>query len=353
MTEAYQQVIEVLEHRYYGEPVKNAQLITHAINHAAFTEVWLSHAIASDASTQELAVTLILAAWHHLSCLEVLIHYWQVEEQEVIVLESDFHLQLAPFVDLFPFDLYNELHTSEPKVSSLSIEMPKLMTLWRKISQCQTSVSAMAADETLRLAKLSTDVQWLSYMPRILQNNFSKAGVYGITSSSEKQTDIRDCGQYICALPQKDVIFASFERQVAAITYQRLIHAEPLVILRYLPSEQFKWHCDFITSTNQHAVDELKMFGQRVYTSISYLNDDFTGGETEFKFWHRQIKPLQGLVLSFSNCDQQGQVDKNSAHRGCPVLTGTKFVATSWYRSKRLWHREALMTPMAENGTKR
>jgi prolyl 4-hydroxylase len=353
MTAAYQQIIEVLERRYYGEPISHQQLLLHAMHHAAFTEVWLSHAIASDASKQELAVVLALTTWHQLPGIALLQQYWKPEESLSSLFKADFLAQLQPVAHLLPEDIrqgFTLLHTS---LAPLPTDWLALISLWGKICQCQRDTNTVPVANGVQLQPLPTAVKWLTHLPAALKSDFSRAGVYGVTSSDEHQQAIRDCGQFICPLPQTDVIFASFERQVAATTGQRLIHAEPLVILRYQPGEQFKWHCDFISSTHQQAQEELKMFGQRVYTSISYLNDDFTGGETEFKFWQRQIKPQQGMVLSFSNINEQGQVDKNSTHRGCPVLAGTKFVATSWYRSQRLWHREALMTAIVENETKR
>lgn len=353
MTAAYQQIIGVLERRYYGETVSHQQLISHAILNAQFAEVWLSHAIASDASTQELAIVLTLAAWHQLPSYALLKQYWNPDYHLSVALRADFLIQLHPVVDLFPQEIRQGLTLLYTSLATLPTAWLELLSLWEKIIRCQSCHDTATVGNELQLQPLPTDVKWLAHLAKVLPSNFSRAGVYGLSSSSEQQKDIRDCGQYICPLPQQDAIFASFERQVAATTGQRLIHAEPLVILRYQSGEQFKWHCDFISSTHQQAQVELEMFGQRVYTAISYLNDDFTGGETEFKFWKRQIKPEQGMVLSFSNINPQGQVDKSSIHRGCPVLSGTKFVATSWYRSQRLWHREGLMTAIAENETKR
>jgi hypothetical protein len=353
MTTAYQQIIEVLERRYYGEPVSHQQLLSHAIQHAPFTELWLSHAIASNASKQELAVVLTLAAWQQLPGFSLLQQYWEPDNHLSFGLRADFLTQLQPVATLLPQDIRQGLTLLHASLATLPTVWLELISLWGKIIQCQSVLDTTTIGNAVQLQPLPTDAKWLEHLPKILQSHFSRAGVYGLSSSSEQHQDIRDCGQYICPLPQQNVIFASFERQVAATTGQRLIHAEPLVILRYQPGEQFKWHCDFISSTHQQAQEELKMFGQRVYTSISYLNDNFTGGETEFKFWQRQIKPQQGMVLSFANITPLGQVDKNSTHRGCPVLSGTKFVATSWYRSQRLWHREGLLTSIAENETKR
>ena len=72
MSEVYQQIIEVLERRYYEQPVPPSQLLLHAKGSAGFTQYWLSHAIASAASPQELAVVVALAASHQLPSLALL-----------------------------------------------------------------------------------------------------------------------------------------------------------------------------------------------------------------------------------------------------------------------------------------
>jgi hypothetical protein len=61
----------------------------------------------------------------------------------------------------------------------------------------------------------------------------------------------------------------------------------------------------------------------RILTWILYLNDVEEGGETEFLYYHKRIKPKAGrLVLwptSFTH-----------THRGNPPLSGEKYILTSW-----------------------
>ena len=61
----------------------------------------------------------------------------------------------------------------------------------------------------------------------------------------------------------------------------------------------------------------------RAMAWMIYLNDDFEGGETEFKFQkHREIPEAGKLVLwpaSFTH-----------THRGGMMMSGTKYIATGW-----------------------
>ena len=55
-----------------------------------------------------------------------------------------------------------------------------------------------------------------------------------------------------------------------------------------------------------------------------YLNDNFDGGETEFLYYHRRIKPETGTLLLWP-------AGLTHAHRGGLVLEGTKYVITGWF----------------------
>lgn len=84
---------------------------------------------------------------------------------------------------------------------------------------------------------------------------------------------------------------------------------------RYEPGQYFDWHFDAAYKTSE-------------LTFMVYLNDDFTGGTTDFHFGERfrdddpiiQAKPEKGMALLFVH---------NVLHRGAPVLTGKKYVMRS------------------------
>jgi prolyl 4-hydroxylase len=123
--------------------------------------------------------------------------------------------------------------------------------------------------------------------------------------------------------------------------YTDLAYAEPMIIYRYTQGQQYKWHYDFITPSNENAKKELNFFGQRKRTRIINLNDRFEGGETTFKDWDISIKAKQGQVIKFNNMIGN-RVDKNSVHSGKPILLGEKWICTLWMREKPFWLRESI-----------
>jgi hypothetical protein len=73
------------------------------------------------------------------------------------------------------------------------------------------------------------------------------------------------------------------------------------------------WHCE--DSSPSHTT--------RILTYIIFLNDDFTGGETEFLHKNMRITPKKGTLAIFP-------ANYTHTHRGNPPLTGEKYIMTSW-----------------------
>jgi len=83
-------------------------------------------------------------------------------------------------------------------------------------------------------------------------------------------------------------------------------------LAKYHRGDSFRWHCDdWIWSNDVPSA-------RRVLTAITYLNDNFTGGETEFSCG-KLIKPVSGKTLLFPSFWCFG-------HRGLPVESGEKHI---------------------------
>jgi hypothetical protein len=62
----------------------------------------------------------------------------------------------------------------------------------------------------------------------------------------------------------------------------------------------------------------------RVAVWMIYLNDDYEGGETEFLYYKKRIKPERGKLLIWP-------AGYTHTHRGGMVLSGNKYVVTGWF----------------------
>lgn len=102
----------------------------------------------------------------------------------------------------------------------------------------------------------------------------------------------------------------------------------------YGPGQEYQTHYDTFDDKNEGGQIELAKWGQRKYTLLTYLNDDFVGGETYFPNLDLLIQPKKGSVLAFENIDEEEKVHKSALHAGLPVTTGQKFAMNMWIRTK-------------------
>ena len=99
-------------------------------------------------------------------------------------------------------------------------------------------------------------------------------------------------------------------------------------MVKYRAGEGFGDHTDFFAP--QSADDGDRMSGQRIFTAIFYLNDDFVGGETVFPLLNITVTPKKGKMLLFRNVLRKNRpgkppiVDGRTLHRGNVLLPGSK-----------------------------
>jgi prolyl 4-hydroxylase len=106
---------------------------------------------------------------------------------------------------------------------------------------------------------------------------------------------------------------------------------EPLQGQKYLVGQYFKPHFDFLFSSEEY--QKIKEAGNRYWTLLIYLNDDFEGGKTNFPKLEYEISPKKGMALIFQNM-RNGELIQESLHEGKDVLSGFKYIITAWIREK-------------------
>ena len=114
-------------------------------------------------------------------------------------------------------------------------------------------------------------------------------------------------------------------------------HGETLQGQRYMPGQQFKPHSDWFPPGTPYWEQEKDRGGQRVYTAMAYLNLVEEGGETDFPHLGLSFEPRLGTLLLWNNTTPDGVVNPWTIHAGTPVVKGTKYVVTKWYRARR-WY---------------
>ena len=108
--------------------------------------------------------------------------------------------------------------------------------------------------------------------------------------------------------------------------------SEPIQAQRYTVTQQFKPHTDFFSEDeyDEHCVYQ----GNRTWTFMIYLNTVQEGGETYMCKINKKFIPQSGTALIWNNLNQNGRGNENTLHSGEPVLKGSKYIITKWFRQK-------------------
>lgn len=126
--------------------------------------------------------------------------------------------------------------------------------------------------------------------------------------------------------------------RMAAAAGLELVEAEPLIVLRYAPGQEYKPHRDYLPPAS--IARDGPQAGNRRRTICAYLNPVAAGGATAFPVAGLQVEPQPGRAVVFDNmlyddASPQGRPDPDSLHAGLPVETGEKWLATLWIRQGR------------------
>ena len=104
---------------------------------------------------------------------------------------------------------------------------------------------------------------------------------------------------------------------------------EDVQVARYLPGQEYRPHYDACVS-EKHCPEGAQRLHRRA-TFLTYLSDDFEGGETAFPKLDYKVRPVRGSAILFYNTNP-GMTEEisESLHGGLPVRRGTKYIATVW-----------------------
>lgn len=107
-------------------------------------------------------------------------------------------------------------------------------------------------------------------------------------------------------------------------------YAEPMQAQRYNVGEEFKPHTDYFS--NREYLEHCNIQGNRTWTFMIYLNDVEDGGKTNMCNCHAKFRAKMGRAVTWNNLDREGKGNNNTLHAGEPVLKGTKYIITKWFR---------------------
>ena len=129
-------------------------------------------------------------------------------------------------------------------------------------------------------------------------------------------------------------LIAAMVARAAALVGLPVEHAEPLGTLRYQNLQRYLPHLDWFSSADEAGQFQLDQHGQRLASVIIYLSDVEEGGSTAFPFLGLDVRAREGSAICFANVGATGTPLREALHSGEPVVSGSKFVATLWFRDR-------------------
>ncbi len=130
-------------------------------------------------------------------------------------------------------------------------------------------------------------------------------------------------------LDSKNPVVKKIHRRIAKYLNVPISKGEILQGQRYEAGQYFKEHYDCFTGENYN--ENCLKSGNRTHTFMFYLNDDFTGGTTNFKNLKTEIHPKKYKAITWNNL-RKGKPDSSKIHSGEKVKLGKKYIVTSWWR---------------------
>lgn len=134
-------------------------------------------------------------------------------------------------------------------------------------------------------------------------------------------------------MENSDLVF-KIKNIVSEYTGLPIENQEHLHIVKYKVGGQYKTHHDFFHENTDYYESCVNQGGQRSFSCLFYLNDEFEGGETDFPKLDITIKPKKGTLVIWKNLNEDGTPNHDSLHAGLPVTSGEKWICIIWVREK-------------------
>jgi prolyl 4-hydroxylase len=135
-----------------------------------------------------------------------------------------------------------------------------------------------------------------------------------------------------CHLNRHDLDIKRIETRMTKVIGIDNNYAETMQGQRYHVGQEFKAHHDFFHTSQDYWLKEGPMGGQRTWTAMIFLNNVKEGGATEFPHIKIGVRPQAGTLLIWNNMNPDGTMNYKTLHSGTPVLAGSKYIITKWYR---------------------
>uniref|UniRef100_A0A1A9VVH5 Fe2OG dioxygenase domain-containing protein n=1 Tax=Glossina austeni TaxID=7395 RepID=A0A1A9VVH5_GLOAU len=203
-----------------------------------------------------------------------------------------------------------------------------------------TNTSAFLRLAPLKMELLSLDPYMALYHEVLTDNEITRmrtwatphlqrAKIYDHRIRTE--TTVKERTSQATAVPEFGEINKRINRRITDMTGLDVSASEPLQILNYGLGGHNVVHYDSFNVPMTH--EAVQKDGDRIATVLFYMTDVEQGGNTVFPVIQKTIHPQKATALFWYNLDNELKMDLNTLHEACPVIMGSKWIATKWIRS--------------------
>ncbi|XP_077519850.1 prolyl 4-hydroxylase subunit alpha-1-like [Amblyomma americanum] len=149
---------------------------------------------------------------------------------------------------------------------------------------------------------------------------------------SNEQGEVQESRTAALGWLEKNANTANVYHRAEMATGLSMESAEKLQLLNYGVGGHYMQHMDPVDSWL------VPFNGDRLATLLVYLSDVAEGGATAFPLVGLSITPRRGSALFWFNLKENAtghwQQDESTQHGSCPVLRGSKWIATIWIHER-------------------
>ena len=132
-----------------------------------------------------------------------------------------------------------------------------------------------------------------------------------------------------CYFTESDILIKDIEIRICKTMGISNSYIESIKAQKYEIGEEFRLHTDYY----KHQTSLID--GQRTWTFMIYLNSVEEGGYTSFPLAYYSCAPSRGTALTWNNLNSKGEGNMSTLHCGMPIIRGTKYILTCWFRDKK------------------
>ncbi|WP_371397846.1 prolyl hydroxylase family protein [Fretibacter rubidus] len=245
-------------------------------------------------------------------------------------------MRAASSGDHMAADLILAWERREPPVSASAIDSAALKTSLAKIFHAAPVIQPSSLSPDLpvfahvnALTPLQCDYLMMSAAPLLQPSKV-------VDGDHSEQAGFRTSDGAAFLPARMDLPVLQIITKLASLAGAAPEQGEFLALLRYRPGQEYRPHHDYLPEDKADYA-KVKRSGQRRMTVLTYLNNGYHGGETDFPKLNISHNGGQGDSLVFANIDETSKPQPQSLHAGLPVSQGEKWLITLWVREKRFW----------------